>query len=96
MSLLANNTDALARVAGLDRSAIEEKAGTLPETEGRVLAALYNADTEGKMNMLLHSNPAGIVAGLAVADLDSGAVGVQFSDARSDRTGDSGGGGIFI
>lgn len=75
MSLLTNNTDALAMVTGLDRAAIEEKAGALPETEGRVLAALYNADTEGKMNMLLHSNPAGIVAGLAAAVKLTGACG---------------------
>lgn len=76
MSLLKNNTDALAMVSGLDKAALEEKLGsTFPQTKGNVVAALYNADTEGKMNMLLFSNPAGIVAGLAAAVKLTGASG---------------------
>lgn len=65
MSLLVNNSEALAVAGKLDRQQIEEKIGTFPAVEGRVAGALYNTDTEGAMNMLLHSNPAGIVAGLA-------------------------------
>ena len=75
MSLLSNNTEALALAGRLGRDELAAKPGTLPETEGKVLGALYNADTEGKMNMLLHSNPAGIVAGLAAAVKLSGAKG---------------------
>ena len=67
MSLLTNNTEALAMVSGMTLAELEERLGTLPRTEGRVLGALYNGDTEGRMNMLLHTNPAGIVAGLAAA-----------------------------
>lgn len=74
MSLLKNNTEALALVAGLDKVGLEGKLGSLPRTEGKVLAALYNGDTEGKMNMLLFSNPAGITAGLKAA--------VELSQAR--------------
>lgn len=75
MSLLSNNSEALAMAGRLSQAELETKLGRLPETEGRVLAALYNADTEGKMNMLLHTNPAGIVAGLAAAVKLSGAKG---------------------
>lgn len=67
MSLLVNNSEALALVGKLDKQQIEEKIGTFCEVEGRVAGALYNTDTEGAMNMLLHSNPAGIIAGMAAA-----------------------------
>ena len=54
MSLLRNQTDALALAAQLDKAALEKRLGTLPAVEGSVVGALYNADTEGKMNMLLY------------------------------------------
>ena len=57
MSLLRNQTDALALAAQLDKAALEKRLGTLPAVEGSIVGALYNADTEGKMNMLLYSNP---------------------------------------
>lgn len=75
MSLLRNQTDALALAAQLDKAALEKRLGTLPDVEGSIVGALYNADTEGKMNMLLYSNPAGIVAGMAAAVKLSGAQG---------------------
>ena len=75
MSLLRNQTDALALAAQLDKAALEKRLGTLPAVEGSIVGALYNADTEGKMNMLLYSNPAGIVAGMAAAVKLSGAQG---------------------
>lgn len=67
MSLLVNNSEALVLAASMDEGQIREKIGELPVCSGRILGALYNTDTEGAMNMLLHSNPAGIVAGMAAA-----------------------------
>lgn len=61
MSLLSNNIEALTLAGKMGRTALEEKLGAVPKTEGRILGALYNADTEGRMNMLLHTNPAGII-----------------------------------
>ncbi len=65
MSLFVNNADALQLVHKLSLDEIEERIGAFPKTEGKIVGALYNTDTDGRMNMLLHSNPAGIVAGLA-------------------------------
>lgn len=67
MSLLSNQTDALDRAGKLDREELEKRLGVMEKTEGRILGAIYNGDTYGKMNMLLYSNPAGIVAGLTAA-----------------------------
>lgn len=67
MSLLSNQTEALALAGTLDQQELEARLGTMPKTEGRILGAIYNGDTYGKMNMLLYSNPAGIVAGMAAA-----------------------------
>lgn len=67
MSLLVNNSEALVLAASMDAGQIREKIGDLPVCEGRILGALYNTDTAGAMNMLLHSNPAGIIAGMAAA-----------------------------
>lgn len=75
MSLLSNNIEALTLAGKMGRTALEEKLGAVPKTEGRILGALYNADTEGRMNMLLHTNPAGIIAGMAAAVKLSGAQG---------------------
>lgn len=66
MSLLQNNTEALNRLRGLDKAALEAIFGTWTSAP-RVLGALYNADTEGMKNILLHANPAGVIAGLKIA-----------------------------
>lgn len=75
MSLLVNNSEALVLAAKSDKNSILEKTGPVSRTEGRVTGALYNTDTDGAMNLLLHSNPAGIVAGLTAAVKISGAAG---------------------
>ena len=66
MSLLQNNTEALNRLRGLDKAALESIFGTW-QPAPRVVGALYNADTDGMKNILLHANPAGVVAGLKIA-----------------------------
>lgn len=65
MSLLINNSEALAVVKKFDKQDIEKKLGLFELVKGRIAGALYNADTQETMNMILHSNPAGIVAGLS-------------------------------
>ena len=77
MSLLMNNTDALVQLRGCNRAQLEELFGTMAPVSGRVVGALYNADTEGMKNMLLHTNPAGVVAGLKIAALLTGASGAE-------------------
>lgn len=77
MSLLMNNTDALVQLRSCDRARLEELFGTMAPVSGRVVGALYNADTEGMKNMLLHTNPAGVVAGLKIAALLTGASGAE-------------------
>lgn len=75
MSLLVNNSEALALVKTLDKQQIEAAIGAVSPIGGRVAGALYNTDTEGAMNMLLHSNPAGIIAGMAALAKAGGAQG---------------------
>lgn len=72
MSLLQNNTEALNRLRGLDKAALEARFGCWAGAP-RVVGALYNADTDGMKNILLHANPAGVVAGLKIAALLTGA-----------------------
>lgn len=66
MSLLQNNTEALNRLRALDKTALEGIFGVW-DAAPRVVGALYNADTDGMKNILLHANPAGVVAGLKIA-----------------------------
>lgn len=72
MSLLQNNTEALNRLRALDKTALEGIFGAW-DAAHRVVGALYNADTDGMKNILLHANPAGVVAGLKIAALLTGA-----------------------
>ena len=72
MSLLQNNTEALNRLRGMDKKALEAVFGVW-ESAPRVVGALYNADTESRKQVLVHANPAGVVAGLKIAALLTGA-----------------------
>lgn len=72
MSLLQNNTEALNRLRGMDKKALEAVFGVW-ESAARVVGALYNADTESRKQVLVHANPAGVVAGLKIAALLTGA-----------------------
>lgn len=73
MSLLQNNTEALNRLRRCSKEELETIFGTMEPVNGAVVGALYNADTEGMKNILLHANPAGIIAGLKIAALLTGA-----------------------
>lgn len=64
MSLLSNNTEALKKTGILTKEEI--KRFNYQKVNGRIVASLYNEDTEGALNILVKSNPAGIVAGLGV------------------------------
>ena len=72
MSLLQNNTEALNRLRGMDKKALEAVFGVW-KSAARVVGALYNADTESRKQVLVHANPAGVVAGLKIAALLTGA-----------------------
>ena len=52
---------------------MEAVFGSMEPVTGAVVGALYNADTEGMKNILLHTNPAGVIAGLKIAALLTGA-----------------------
>lgn len=73
MSLLQNNTDALNRLRRCSREELEAVFGSMEPVTGAAVGALYNADTEGMKNILLHGNPAGVIAGLKIAALLTGA-----------------------
>lgn len=73
MSLLQNNTDALNRLRRCSREELEAVFGSMEPVTGAVVGALHNADTEGMKNILLHGNPAGVIAGLKIAALLTGA-----------------------
>lgn len=77
MSMLHNNTDALTRLRELDVDALKEVFGEMPPCGGRVVGALENADTANVRSILLHDNPAGIVAGLKICAVLSGAAGAE-------------------
>lgn len=75
MSLLKNQTEALWKLKDISRAELEICFGAFPEVKGRVAGALFNSDTDGMKNILLHCNPAGIIAGLKIAAVLSGAKG---------------------
>lgn len=73
MALLRNRTDALVKVQSMNKDALEEIFGTWKDVDGAVVGALYNADTDGRKAGLFYTNPAGIVAGLKIAAVLTGA-----------------------
>lgn len=75
MSILQNNAQALVRLRTTDRATLKEKFGVYEPVAGKVVGALYNADTDGLKRILLHSNPAGVVAGLKILTELTGAAG---------------------
>ena len=75
MSLLQNHTDALTGLRQADKQSLEAQFGAMPQTDGRVVGALYNSDTESRKGVLARVNPAGIVAGLKIAATLTGAKG---------------------
>lgn len=77
MSLLQNHTEALNRLCNITPEELERQLGGMDPVSGRVVGALYNADTEGMKNVLLQSNPAGVIAGLKIAALLTGAKGAE-------------------
>lgn len=77
MSLLHNNTEALKAIQNCSKEELEKIFGAFEPVEGNIVGALYNADTEGMKNILLHSNPAGIIVGLKIAAVLSNAKGAE-------------------
>ena len=75
MSMLVNMPDALVKVQSMDAGQLKEIFGQFHPVKGRVAGALYNTDTDGVKNAILHSNPAGLMTGLKIAATLSGAQG---------------------
>lgn len=75
MSILTNQSDALVKVQSMNAGQLKEIFGEFSPVAGNVVGALYNSDTDGMKNALLHSNPAGIMTGLKIAAVLSGAKG---------------------
>ena len=51
----------------LTKESLEAQFGTMPQIDGYVVGALYNSDTDSRKEVLVHNNPAGIIAGLKIA-----------------------------
>lgn len=77
MSLLQNQTGALNRLRRCSKEELEKIMGSMEPVSGFVVGALYNADTEGMKQVLLHVNPAGVIAGLKIAAVLTGAKGAE-------------------
>ncbi len=75
MSLLNNNTKALALVSDMSAEELAEKLGARETVHGFVAAAIRNTDTERRKEELLVKNPAGVVAGLKALTVLTGAQG---------------------
>lgn len=69
MSLVLNNAEALVKIQSMDTAALVSLFGEKPAITGPVVGALYNADTDGMLNTLLHNNPAGVITGLKIATM---------------------------
>lgn len=77
--MLMNNAEALVRLNGMDKAALEAVFGTKAAVSGKIVGALPNQDTDGMKNALLHSNPAGVIAGLKILTILTGAEGAELS-----------------
>lgn len=75
MALLRNQADALVKVQSINKDALEEIFGVWEPVEGKIVGALYNSDTDGRKKVLLHTNPAGVITGLKIAAVLTGASG---------------------
>lgn len=62
MSMMQNNAQALVKLRGMTRADLETRFDTYAPVQGKIVGALYNADTDGMKNILLKFNPAGVVA----------------------------------
>ena len=83
MALLRNQADALVKVQSINKDALEEIFGVWEPVEGKIVGALYNSDTDGRKKVLLHTNPAGVITGLKIAAVLTGAEGaVLVTDAE--------------
>lgn len=75
MSLLSNMAEALVKLQSMDQAKLMEIYGEASKVQGNVVGALYNSDTDGMKYSLLHTNPAGVIAGLKIAMELTGAKG---------------------
>lgn len=77
--LMMNNAEALVRLNEMDKAALEAKFGTKEAVSGKIVGALYNQDTDGMKYGILHSNPAGVIAGLKILTLLTGTESAELS-----------------
>lgn len=75
MTQIRNHSEALVKVQSMDAAQLEAVFGKMPAVSGKVVGALYNSDTDGMKNVLLHTDPAGIMTGLKIAAVLTGAAG---------------------
>ncbi len=68
-----NNAEALVLLNKISKEELEQKFGCREALDGAIVGALPNADTEGMKYTLLHTNPAGVVAGLKILSVLTGA-----------------------
>lgn len=80
--LLTNNARALIRVKSASKAELEAIFGVREAISGQVVGALRNQDTLGRKLCLLDSNPAGIVTGLKILSVLTGAQGAVLSVSR--------------
>lgn len=81
--LLKNNAEALVRLNGMTKEALEAIFGAKAALSGKVVGALRNQDTDGMKNCLLDVNPAGVIAGLKILCVLTGAAEAEISVNRS-------------
>lgn len=70
--LRSNNAEALVLLGKTSKEELEKKFGSR-EAVSAIVGALPNSDTEGMKYTLLHTNPAGVIAGLKILSVLTGA-----------------------
>lgn len=80
--LLTNNAQALVKLKAMNKAELEAVFGTREAISGSVVGALRNQDTIGRKLCLLDSNPAGVIAGLKILTVLTGAQGAILSVSR--------------
>lgn len=70
--LRSNNAEALVLLGKTSKEELEKKFGCR-EAVSAIVGALPNSDTEGLKYTLLHTNPAGVIAGLKILSVLTGA-----------------------
>lgn len=77
--MMKNNTQALTLVNKLDYDELKNIFGEFESVNGNIVGCLYNMDTDNMKNVLLKTNPAGIIVGLKILTVLTGAKGAELS-----------------